>query len=160
MLSLHQRSDAMIETIKVLVAKAWKDEEAELEPGLHEINEEFVVRVCGTVEKYDDELVTPTVSVPLISVLALFWDKAGLGRDQAMILLREAITEAMTDGVKEDRHIKERIDDVGAAIKAVRDDLLAKLPKMHRSGRVITKGLAVTVLPTVTVEERFPAAVA
>jgi hypothetical protein len=150
----------MLNTIKALVAKAWKDEEADLEPGLHEFAGEFVVSVTGTVEKYDDELVTPTVSVPLISVLALFWEKAGLGRDEAMTLLRDAITEAMADGVKEDRHIKDRIDDVNAAIKAVKNDLLAKLPKMHRTGRVITKSLVVTVSPLSAVEQPISSAVA
>ncbi len=150
----------MLNTIKALVAKIWKDEDADLDPGLHEFAGEFVVSVTGTVEKYDDELVTPTVSVPLISVLALFWEKAGLGRDKAMTLLREAITEAMAGGVKEDRHIKNRIDDVDAAIKAVKNDLLAKLPKMRRSGRVITKNLVVTVSPVSAVERPVPAAVA
>jgi hypothetical protein len=150
----------MLDTIKALVAKVWKDEEADLAPGLHGFDGEFVVRVCGTVEKYDDELVTPTVSVPLVPTLALFWEKAGLERDKAMVLLREAITEAMTDGEKEDRNIKDRIDDVNAAIKAVRKDLLDRLPKMRRSGRIITRNLEVTLMPLSAVEEPVPAAVA
>jgi hypothetical protein len=150
----------MLDTIKALVAKVWKDEEADLDPGLHGFDEEFVVRVCGTVEKYDDELITPTVSVPLVPTLALFWEKAGLERDNAMALLREAIVEAMTDGEKEDRNIKGRIDDVNTAIKAVKNDLLAKLPKMHRTGRIITRNLEVTLTPLSAVERPAPAAVA
>lgn len=150
----------MLDTIKALVAKVWKDEEADLDPGLHGFDGEFIVRVCGTVEKYDDELVTPTVSVPLVPTLALFWEKAGLERDKAMTLLREAITEAMTDGEKEDRNIKERIDDVNTAIKAVRKDLLDRLPKMRRSGRIITKNLEVTLTPLSAVERPVPVAVA
>ena len=139
----------MTETIKALLAKKWKDEAADLAPGTHYFDEEFVVRLSGTVEKEDDQLVTPTVSVPLISVLALFWEKAGLAQDEAMGLLREAITEAMDQGVGEDAHIKRRIDDVSAAIKAVREDLLAELPKMPRAGRTITKSLRITVSPLV-----------
>jgi len=142
----------MTETIKSLLAKVWKDEEADLMTGTHYIDEEFVVRVRGFVEKQEDQLVTPTVSISLISVLALFWEKAGIAQDQAMMLLREAITEAMDEGVGEDNHIKSRIDDVSAAIAAVRTDLLAKLPKMPRSGRTITKGLQITVTPLATVE--------
>lgn len=137
----------MTETIKALLAKKWKDEEADLTPGTHYFDEEFIVRVSGSVEKEDDQLVTPTVSVPLISVLALFWEKSGLARDAAMALLREAITEAMDAGVGEDQHIKSRIDDVNAAIKAVREDLLAELPKMPRAGRTLTKDLRITVSP-------------
>lgn len=137
----------MTETIKALLAKKWKDEEADLTPGTHSFDEEFLVRVSGTVEKEEDQLVTPTVSVPLISVLALFWEKAGLAQDQAMSLLREAIIAAMDQGVGEDAHIKSRIEDVNSAIKAVREDLLAELPKMPRAGRTITKGLQITVSP-------------
>jgi hypothetical protein len=137
----------MTETIKALLAKKWKDEETDLTPGTHYFDEEFIVRVSGTVEKEEDQLVTPTVSVPLISVLALFWEKAGLAQDQAMSMLREAIIEAMDQGVGEDAHIKSRIEDVNSAIKAVREDLLAELPKMPRAGRTITKGLQITISP-------------
>ena len=104
------------------------------------------MRVTGTVEKLDDEFVAPTVSIPLISTLALFWEKCGITRDHALRMLREAITEAMLDGVKDDDHIKNHIKDVEAAIKAVRTDLIDRLPKMRRSGKVITKDLMVTVM--------------
>ena len=89
-------------------------------------------------------MVTPTVSIPLIPVLALFWEKSGIAQDEAMTLLREAMIEAMDEGV-EDGHIKSRIDDVNTAIAAVRTDLLSKLPKMPRSGRTVTKGLRISV---------------
>ncbi len=135
----------MTDTIKALLAKVWKDEDANLMPGTHFIDEEIIVRISGFVEKQEDQLVTPTVSIPLISVLALFWEKAGMAQDQAMTLLREAMIEAMDAGTSEDDHIKSRIDDVTAAIAAVRTDLLAKLPKMPRTGRTITKGLQISV---------------
>ena len=80
----------------------------------------LTVRVSGTVEKKDDEFAAPTVSIPLIPTLALFWEKCGITRDHALRMLREAITEAMLDGVKEDDHIQSHIKDVDAAIKAVR----------------------------------------
>ena len=75
----------------------------------------------------------------------MFWEKCGVTRDYALRMLREAITEAMLDGVKEDDHIQSHIKDVEAAIKAVRTDLIDGLPKMRRSGKVITKDLTVTV---------------
>ena len=40
-----------------------------------------MVRVTGSVEKLDDEMVAPTVSIPLIPALALFWEKCGVVRD-------------------------------------------------------------------------------
>jgi hypothetical protein len=41
--------------------------------------------------------------------------------------------------------IKSRIDDVNAAVEAVKKDLLAELPKVPRAGRTITKGLNISV---------------
>lgn len=148
----------MDETIKSLIAKAWKDENVNLAPGRHYVDEEFVIRLHGSVEKQDDELVAPTVSIPLIPVLALFWEKCGIAQDEAMAVLREAITEAMEEGVTEDRHIKRRIDDVNKAISAVRKDLINRLPKIHRSGRTITKDLDITFISLSRIKEHEMAA--
>lgn len=142
----------MEETVKALLAKAWKDKETNLPPGKHFIDEEFVVRVSGRVEKHDDQMVTPTVAVPLISVLALFWEKCGIARNEAMELLREAIIEALDEGLSKDSRIKSRIEDVNSAINAVRNNLLADLPKMPRTGRTITKELRVAVTPLKSVQ--------
>jgi hypothetical protein len=128
-----------------LLIKAWKDEPVDLEPGRYYCDEVLTVRVSGTVEKKDDEYIAPTVSIPLIPTLALFWEKCGITRDHALRMLREAITEAMIDGVKEDDHIQSHIKDVDAAIKAVRTDLINRLPKMRRTGKLITRDLTVTV---------------
>jgi hypothetical protein len=128
-----------------LLAKVWKDEPIDLKPGQYYCDEELTVRISGTVEKKDDEFVAPTVSVPLIATLAVFWEKCGVTRDHALRMLREAVTEAMLDGVKEDEQIQSRINDVDAAVKAVRSELINRLPKMRRSGKLITKDLEVTV---------------
>jgi hypothetical protein len=134
-------------TIKALLAKCWKNEEADLAPGHHHIDEEFVVRINGTVEKCDDEMVAPTVSIPLIAVLALFWEKCGIVREHALAMLRQALQEAMTSKVKEDKQIKERIKDVDEAVKAIRQGLIAGLPKMHREGKVLIDDLQVEIMP-------------
>ncbi len=133
------------EIVKGLLAKCWKDDPINLEPGLHYCDEVLTVRITGTVEKKDDEFVASTVSIPLIPTLALFWEKSGITRDHALRMLREAVTEAMLAGVKEDDHIQGHVKDVDAAIKAIRTELIDRLPKMRRSGRVITKDLTVTV---------------
>jgi hypothetical protein len=135
----------MTDNIRGLLAKVWKDEPIDLEPGLHCCDEVITVRVTGTVEKCEDELIAPTISIPLIPTIALFWEKCGITRDHALRMLREAVTEAMFDGVKEGDHIQSRIKDVDAAIRMLRTDLLDRLPKMRRSGKLITKGLTVTV---------------
>jgi len=147
----------MMENIKALIAKAWKDEELDLDLGRHYFDDVLTIRVSGTVEKQADQLVAPTTSVPLIPTLALFWEKAGIAREHAMNMLREAITEAMTDGTDKNERIESHINDVEAAIKAVKDELIAKLPKARRSGKVVTKDLEVEILP-VADEVLLPAA--
>jgi hypothetical protein len=67
----------MLNQIKALLAKKWKNEAATLEPGHHAVDEVLVIRVTGSVERKDDQLVAPTVSIPLLPTLALFWEKAG-----------------------------------------------------------------------------------
>ena len=146
-----------MENIKALIAKAWKDEELDLDLGRHYFDEVLTIRVSGTVEKQGDQLVAPTTSVPLIPTLALFWEKAGIAREHALNMLREAITEAMTEGTDKNERIESHINDVETAIKAVKDELIAKLPKARRSGKVVTKDLEVEILP-VADEVLLPAA--
>lgn len=146
-----------MDSIKALIAKAWKDEELDLDPGKHYFDDVLTVRVSGSVEKQADQLVAPTTSVPLILTLALFWEKAGIARDHALRMLREAITEAMIEGTDKSERIESRMKDVEAAVKAVKDELIGKLPKARRSGKVVMKDLEVEVLP-VADEVLVPAA--
>ena len=150
----------MDSNIKALVAKAWKDEDLDLEPGRHYFDDMLTVRVTGVVERQADQFVAPTTSIPLVLTLALFWEKCGVTRDRALAVLREAITEAMVEGADKNEQIEARIKDVDSAVKAVKEELIAKLPKAKRSGRVITKDLQVEVLPTVEAEEVFATAAA
>lgn len=137
----------MIDTIKGLVAKTWKNESLDFDPGRHYFDELITVRVSGSIEKHVDQLVAPTVSIPLITTLALFWEKAGISRDHALRMLREAIIEALQNGKTKEERIEARMKDVEKAVEAVKKDLLDKLPKQKRSGRVVTKDLRVEVLP-------------
>jgi len=136
----------MLANTKALLAKSWKNEAADLPVGKHEVNETLIVRVRGEIEKHDDQMIAPTVSIPLVSVLAYFWERAGIERDAAMSMLREAITEAMQENRKEDAAVLRRIEDVESAIKAVRTGLIATLPKMPRNGKLDTSRLTIQVL--------------
>ncbi len=147
----------MESTIKALLAKAWKDEDLDLATGRHYFDETVTVRVIGSVEKQGDQLVAPTTSIPLVATLALFWEKAGIARDHALRMLKEAITEAMVEGEDKGEQIQARIKDVETAVKAIKDELIAKLPKAKRSGRVVTKDLEIEILPAVE-EALVPAA--
>ena len=64
-------------------------------------------------------MVAPTTSLPLITILALFWEKSGIARDHALQLLREAVTEAMESGKSNTERIEARMKDVEAAVKAI-----------------------------------------
>ena len=146
--------------LKGLLAKCWKDETLELEPGHHEFDESITIRVTGSIEKMDDQFVAPTTSLPTILTLALFWQKCGVTRDHALNMLKEAVTEAMTNGKDKDTEIAARVKDVEKAVEAIKRDLIAKLPKQKRSGRVVTKNLNIEVEPVRELEETFAVAVA
>jgi len=137
----------MDDTLKALVAKVWKNADLELEPGTHFVDETFLVHINGTVVKQNDAMVAPTTSLPLITILALFCEKSGICRDHALRMLKEAIIEAMESGTTtKNAQIKTRMNDVESAVKAIKTDLIAKLPKQRRSGRVITKDLQIEVV--------------
>lgn len=134
-------------TLKALLAKCWKDESLDLEVGTTFVDEVVTIHVSGSVIKHADQMVAPTTSIPLIPVLALFWEKCGVSRDHALRMLREAITEAMENGKSKDEQIQARIRDVEKAVEAVKTELIAKLPKQKRAGRIVTKDLEVEILP-------------
>lgn len=142
----------MDDNIKGLLSKCWKDELLDLDPGFHHFDEVMTVRVSGSVEKKDDQFVAPTTSLPTILTLALFWQKCGVTGDHALNLLRESITEAMTSGTSKDKEIAARVKEVEKAVETVKRDLIAKLPKQKRSGRVITKELEVELIPVHEIE--------
>lgn len=143
----------MLNQAKALIAKSWKNQQANLPVGRHEINETLLVRLRGEVEKHDDQMIASTVSIPLVSVLAFFWERAGIERDAAMEMLRDALHEAMQENRNEDAAVHARIEDVQTAIKAVKTELIATLPKMPRAGRLDTKGLCIDVLALSDEEE-------
>lgn len=136
----------MCDNLKGLLSKVWKDEPLELLAGKHHFDEVVTVRVSGTVEKQNDQFVAPTTSIPLLLTIALLFQKSGATRENNLRLLREAITEAMQDGTDKDENIKSYIKDCEATVQAVKEQLIAKLPKAKRSGRVVTKDLSVEVL--------------
>ena len=147
-----------MDNLKGLLAKAWKNEMLELESGVHNYDDTITIRITGSVQKMDDQFVAPTTSLPTILTLALFWQKCGVTRDHALNMLREAITEALTSGKNKDTEIAARVKDVEKAVESIKRDLIAKLPKQKRAGRVVTKNLTVEVEPVL--EESFAVAVA
>ena len=135
----------MDSTLKALIVKKFKDSELDLDVGRHWIDETVVLRVSGSVERHEDQWILPTVSIPLIPVIAFFWERLGVERDAAMSVLRESIAEAMWAKTDESPGIKSKMDDVAEAVAAVKRDLIGELPKMRRAGRTDVSDLAVSV---------------
>ena len=147
----------MCDNLKGLLSKVWKDEPLELLVGKHHYDEVVTVRVSGTVEKQNDQYISPTTSIPLLLTIALLFRKSGATRENNLRSLRDALRLAMQEGADKDEQIKSYIKDCEATVQAVKAQLISQLPKVKRSGRVITKDLSVEVLP-VQEETLVPAA--
>jgi len=143
----------MDSTLKALIVKKLKDAEMDLDVGRHWIDETVVLRVSGTVERHEDQWIAPTVRIPLIPVIAFFWERLGVERDAAMSVLRDALAEAMRAKTDESPSIKSKMDDVAEALAAVKRDLIEELPKMRRAGRTDVSDLAVSVNALTPVSE-------
>jgi hypothetical protein len=105
------------------------------------------------VERHEDQWILPTVSIPLISVSAFFWERLGVERDAAMGVLREAIAEAMREKTNESPSIKSKMDDVAEALAAVKRDRIGELPKIRRAGRTDVSDLLVSTNALTPVSE-------
>ena len=143
----------MDSNIRALIVKKFKDAEMDLDVGRHWVDETFVVRVSGAVERHEDQWIAPTVSIPLIPTIAFFWERLGVEREAAMSILRDAITEAMRAKVNESPSIKGKMDDVAEAVAAVKQDLIGELPKMRRAGRMDVGDLQVAINELTPVSE-------
>jgi hypothetical protein len=136
-----------ISKVQAILGKIWSKTAPDLDPGLTEVHGEFLVRVSGCVEKGEDSLATPTVSIPLITTLAFCFEKLGVDRDSQVAVLRTAIHEAMEAEQNEDSSIKARIRHVSDAVDFVKREILQTLPKMQRQGRLDTRNLRVSFEP-------------
>ena len=139
--------------LRALLVKKFKDADLDLDVGRHWVDETVVVRVSGTVERHEDQWIAPTVSIPLIPVVAFLWERLGVEREDAMGILRGAIQDAMRAKVEESPSIKSKMDDVAEAVAAVKRDLIGELPKMRRSGRTDVTDLRITVNELTPVSE-------
>jgi len=143
----------MDSSIKALIVKEFKDAGLDLDVGRHWVDETVVIRVSGMVERHEDQWIAPTISIPLIPTIAFFWERLGVGKDAAMSVLREAITEAMRAVTNEPPSIKTKLNDVAAAVAAVKRDLIGELPKMRRAGRTDVSDLQVAFSELTPVSE-------
>lgn len=106
------------------------------ETGKHEVD--FTVRIQGGVSILDDTERTPTVSIPMKEVLAIFIQRSGVTRAASVKLLKEAMTEALKKDVKGAGAIDAAVD-IDQASKDIVEEVAASLPKTPVKGRVTCK---------------------
>lgn len=115
----------------------------QLRPGRYRIDE--TLHVTGTLTVGQDYSTTPTVSLPVKEVLALFVARCGMNREEAIELLRASVSEAIASKGKAKGEIASSIDAVTETLKQVEKELLATLAPQPRKGKVSSR-LAVAVV--------------
>lgn len=108
-------------------------------PGVYQVDETITVHVNGVLTVLTDTEKTPTVSIPVKEVLALFIARSGATREASLNLLRECLTDALKGGVKGEGAV-DAAASVDAEFKAAVADLTASLPKTPVRGAIKWKG--------------------
>ncbi|UCG53598.1 MAG: hypothetical protein JSW58_08575 [Candidatus Latescibacterota bacterium] len=119
--------------VSKILGKKWKPEGFELYPGTYEVKARIQLEVEGILQKVGDHEYTPTVDIPLKATLALLLQRMGIGREAAMEVLAECMSEAIEAGEKGAEFLKEKTKDVEIAMARV-TATAKKLPKKTRKG--------------------------
>ena len=124
----------MCDSIRGLLSKVWKDEVVDLAPGTHYLDEVLTIHVSGSVPKQADSLVAATTSLPFLSIIAFLLEKSGVTREHSLRIHggRHGSTGKWHD---QNEQIEARMRDVDTAVKRVKEELVSKLPRQHRSGQ-------------------------
>lgn len=121
-----------------IVADMAKDARDSVEAGSYTVNTTVTINVAGTVKVSEDTEKTPTCSIPVKEVLALFIARAGFTRDHSIALLKECLGKALSKGVEGQGAI-EAAADIDSEFKAAVAELTASLPKTPVKGKVAVK---------------------
>lgn len=115
----------------------------------NETDDELVLHCQGVVTKGEEESVTPTTSIPWVTVAAELLRSCGVTGESAVERLREAISVCLLSDKTLAVQLKERHKSVAEAVERIKKDLLAKLPKVSREGKTVHSVIA---KPIVVVE--------
>ena len=124
---------ALNNLVATAAAKAARDE---LSVGTHSVD--MMVHVTGTLTVGADTEKTPTVSIPVKEVLALFIARSGCTREASLALLKSCLSDALADSTKAVGAIDNAVD-IDAEFKAAVAGLTASLPKTPVKGAVKAK---------------------
>ena len=112
---------------------------ASKELGVGEHTIDAWVHLTGTIKKAEDEQATPTVSLSVLETLALALKFSGVTGDNAKNVIRQTITTALTADSKSKGALTDQYDWLEDEVKALKADVISKLPKITKSGKVTTK---------------------
>jgi hypothetical protein len=103
-----------------------------IDEGQHAVNADVRLHLNGIVEQKPVQLVTPTVTIPLLAVLALVADRGGIRADRIYDLIVEAAIEAHEKG----EPVGDYIEHSKRALATVKERVVARLPKAERNGQL------------------------
>lgn len=86
----------------------------------------------------------PTSSIPWTSVAALLLKRMGCQRDEALDILKDVMTQALDLGKDPQKQLLEEFD-IQEMEKRLKDEVIAKLPRVPTKGAVTVKPDAVHV---------------
>jgi len=122
--------------------KGAKAGRSDLDVGIHAVD--VTVRVHGSLDVRGDETYTPTVSVPLKAVLALFTRYCGITREAAHAALLQSMTEVLLMGQQGEATEAAILEQISEA-QAIDDCLdrvtktLKAMPLKTRKGKVLSR---------------------
>lgn len=137
---------AILTAIAKKLSDTAKDGRDDLAPGEYAIDSTVTLHVKGTVTVGTDTEKTPTSSIPVKEVLALFIARAGFTREHSVELLRSCLTDALSKGVEGQGAI-EAAADIDSEFKRTVSELTASLPKTPVKGAVKVKCAVVESVP-------------
>lgn len=128
-----QTPEEILAMSKAFAKKATDTARDTLTSGVYPID--FLVRVHGSLTVAEDTEKTPTVSIPVKEVLALFVARSGATRAASLALLERCLTDALNISTKGSGAIEE-LEVVDAAFEQATTALLSRLPKTPVRGAV------------------------
>lgn len=132
-------SDAQVALLANLLGKEVKSRRANLSPGTYAVPSGPFDLPGGSIEVGEDEMVTPTVSVPLLPVLCIALHRAGFQREGILSLVIESASEAIRNGQQAGTELDTTAMYVAKEVKVLQARFASELPKVNRAGKVRIK---------------------
>lgn len=120
--------------------------------GSTKVKGQVVVDVDAVINKAADELYVPSVHIPYLKVFANFAKISGITRDAALKNFKKAMIESLTNEKNAGEELENLVPDLEKFEEIISKEVLEKLPKQVRKGKVSVKG-SVTVADPLPVAE-------